>query len=164
MADGTGLKPADAPWHDGEGEWPRVGANSSGRCDGQKVTNPRHPDVMDLPGHSWRPRPIVVDSMPDLFHQSLPDGMLILGRSIMAQRPERRFLILTGHAEEIKAFPDRVADASGNGVDPDATVVAAARSGCPVLCRPDGRRSLPLSTKAVVRQFDGQIYDGALAA
>src|SRR6185295_14646626 len=54
-----------------------------------------------------RPRRIFVNSMSDLFHESIPDEWIDRVFSVMAMAPQHTFQILTKRPERMKAWAQR---------------------------------------------------------
>ena len=54
-----------------------------------------HPDVLERPLHWTSPRRIFVNSMSDLFHESVPDEYIACVFAVMAMAPRHTFQVLT---------------------------------------------------------------------
>ncbi|MGH8156612.1 MAG: DUF5131 family protein [Rhodanobacter sp.] len=66
------------------------------------------PDVLTKPLRWKRPRRIFVNSMSDLFHESVPDAWIDQIFAIMALSPHHTFQILTKRAERMRRYLDGV--------------------------------------------------------
>ena len=69
--------------------------------DGFAVT--LHPDQLELPLRWRRPRRIFVNSMSDLFHESVPDAYLVRVFDVMRRAHWHVFQVLTKRAERLGA-------------------------------------------------------------
>ncbi len=73
-----------------------------------------HHDRLDLPLRWRAPRLIFVNSMSDLFHESVPDSFISAVFQVMCQAPQHRFQVLTKRHERLASlapllpFPDNV--------------------------------------------------------
>jgi protein gp37 len=54
-----------------------------------------HPDVLEQPLHWREPRRVFVNSMSDLFHESVPDAFIACVFTVMAKAPQHTFQVLT---------------------------------------------------------------------
>lgn len=62
------------------------------------------PDRLDLPFRWKRPRMVFVNSMSDLFHESVPDEFIVRAFTTMMECPQHTFQVLTKRAERMHAF------------------------------------------------------------
>lgn len=60
--------------------------------------------VLTKPLHWKKPRRIFVNSMSDLFHESVPDEWIIKVLAVIACSPQHAFQILTKRAERMRSF------------------------------------------------------------
>ena len=72
------------------------------------------PDKLDQPLRWRRPRRIFVNSMSDLFHDSVPDGYIARVWDVMGQCPQHTFMILTKRHARMRSWVRRWADKSGD--------------------------------------------------
>jgi protein gp37 len=71
-----------------ERDWARLSANPATRYHGRAFTDVQcHADVLTLPLRWKRPRRIFVNSMSDLFHESVPDRFIADVFGVMAASP-----------------------------------------------------------------------------
>ncbi|KKN17971.1 hypothetical protein LCGC14_0960290 [marine sediment metagenome] len=63
-----------------------------------------HPDKLDKPLHWKKPRRIFVNSMSDLFHDSVSDNFIHQVFAVMALCPWHTFIILTKRAERMREY------------------------------------------------------------
>src|SRR2546422_4346080 len=63
-----------------------------------------HKDALEIPLHWKRPRKIFVNSMSDLFHQSVPDGFLISCFEVMEKANWHVYQILTKRPNRMLSF------------------------------------------------------------
>lgn len=132
MADDTGIEWADATWNpvvgcsivspgcthcyamrfanarlDGNAKTPRY-AGTTQRVNGNAVWTGKvtlAPDrVLSQPLRWKRPRRIFVNSMGDLFHESVPDEWIDIIFAVMALAPQHTFLVLTKRADRMRAY------------------------------------------------------------
>lgn len=61
-------------------------------------------DKLDEPLRWKKPRRVFVNSMSDLFHESLPDDAIDRVFAVMAQVPKHDFLVLTKRAERMRGY------------------------------------------------------------
>jgi protein gp37 len=94
------------------------------------------PDDILLKPLSWkRPRRIFVNSMSDLFHESVPDEWIDRVFAVMALAPQHTFQVLTKRAERMRAY----LGGPWIGVDPvGARVADATWSLVPFAALPEG--------------------------
>lgn len=81
-----------------EREWPRLAANPKTRYFGRKFTDVRcHPETLwsNSPGTWKRPRMVFVNSMSDLFHESVPFEFIDEVFEVINCSPMHTFQILT---------------------------------------------------------------------
>lgn len=71
--------------------------------------------VMDQPLRWKRPRRIFVNSLSDLFHESVSDETIDRIFAVMAQSPQHTFQILTKRAERMRDYCEMVAVRNGIG-------------------------------------------------
>jgi protein gp37 len=75
-------------------------------ADGFNVT--LHPDLIDLPLRWRRPRRIFVNSMSDLFHESVPEVFIRQIFDTMRRAPWHQFQILTKRSERLRELASRL--------------------------------------------------------
>jgi protein gp37 len=63
-----------------------------------------HDDALALPLRWKRPRRIFVNSMSDLFHESVPDAFIDRVFAVMALSPQHTFQVLTKRAERMRSY------------------------------------------------------------
>lgn len=66
-----------------------------------------HPDALDLPLHWLKPRRIFVNSMSDLFHDSVPDEFIGSVFDVMARTPRHTYQILTKRHGRMRSLLNR---------------------------------------------------------
>lgn len=85
----------------------RMSKRLAGRC-GYPKDKPfsvtLHPEKLEDPLKWKKPRKIFVNSMSDLFHDDVPDGILCQVFNIMALTQQHTYLILTKRPERMKKF------------------------------------------------------------
>jgi protein gp37 len=87
-----------------EREWPRMTRLVPAYA-GRAFSDVRtHPDRLDKPLHWKRPRRIFVNSMSDLFHESVPDEFIDQVFAVMALAPQHTFQILTKRAGRMREY------------------------------------------------------------
>lgn len=94
-----------------EREWPRLAAprDKANIYTGRDFTDVRcHPEKLNIPLHWTKPRRIFVNSMSDLFHDTVPDSFIREVWAVMWQRPQHIFQILTKRPERMRAWCRRV--------------------------------------------------------
>jgi protein gp37 len=72
------------------------------------------PERLGQPLHWTRPRRIFVNSMSDLFHESVPDGFIAQVWNVMGMCPEHTFIILTKRHARMRSWVTRWADRCGD--------------------------------------------------
>lgn len=118
MADKTHIEWTEATWNPvtgcskvsagckhcyAERDWVRLSANPHTRYHGRAFTDVQcHGDVLDLPLRWKRPRRIFVNSMSDLFHESVPDIFIADVFGIMAATPQHAYQVLTKRPERAR--------------------------------------------------------------
>jgi protein gp37 len=86
-----------------EREWARLSANLYTRYHGRSFTDVQcHGDVLTLPLRWRRPRRIFVNSMSDLFHESVPDLFIADVFGVMAATPQHTYQVLTKRPERMR--------------------------------------------------------------
>ena len=120
MSDKTGIQWTDATWNPVSGctkvspgckncyaerDWARLSKNPKSPYFGRAFTDVRcHPDRLDQPLR-WRdPRRIFVNSMSDLFHESVPDRFIDDVFSYMWLAKRHTFQILTKRPERMREY------------------------------------------------------------
>jgi protein gp37 len=63
-----------------------------------------HEDRLDQPLRWKKPRKVFVNSMSDLFHESVPDAFIDRVFAVMALAPRHTFQVLTKRAERMRAY------------------------------------------------------------
>jgi protein gp37 len=108
MSDATGIEWADATWN------PVVGCSIvSPGCmhyavwTGKVALAPDH--ILTQPMKWKRPRRVFVNSMGDLFHESVPDAWIDRVFAAMALCPQHTFLVLTKRSARMRAYIDAAA-------------------------------------------------------
>lgn len=125
MSDKTGIAWSDATWNPvtgctkisegcrhcyAERVWPRMAA-SQGRYFGREFGDVMvHPEALEIPLRWRRPRKIFVNSMSDLFHESIPDDFIDQVFAVMALAKQHTFQILTKRPDRMKAYMDLTYD------------------------------------------------------
>ena len=115
MADKTNIEWTEATWNPvtgcskvsagckhcyAERDWVRLSANPHTRYHGRGFTDVQcHGDVLELPLRWKRPRRIFVNSMSDLFHESVPDLFIADVFGVMAAAPQHTYQVLTKRPE-----------------------------------------------------------------
>ena len=66
-----------------------------------------HPDALDLPLHWLKPRKVFVNSMSDLFHDSVPDEFIGSVFDVMARTPRHTYQILTKRHGRMRSLLNR---------------------------------------------------------
>lgn len=61
-----------------------------------------HPDALDLPKRWMRPRRVFVNSMSDLFHDSVPDDFIRRVFRVMCDSPHHVFQALTKRSQRLR--------------------------------------------------------------
>lgn len=128
MADKSGIEWTDATWNPvtgctkvsqgckncyAEREWARIAAPRD-RCKPNRYTGRAftdvacHEDLLDRPLRWQKPRRIFVNSMSDLFHESVPFGFIDKVFAVMALCPRHRFQVLTKRPERMKQYMARL--------------------------------------------------------
>ncbi|WP_347990039.1 DUF5131 family protein [Methylomonas sp. AM2-LC] len=98
-----------------EREWPRLAANPVTSYYGRKFTDVQcHEDRLSIPLKWKRPRMIFVNSMSDLFHESVPDSFIEKIFVVMAQAKQHTFQILTKRPERMREWVNRSAQANNS--------------------------------------------------
>lgn len=128
MSDKTGIEWTDATWNPVTGcakvsagckhcyvlrDWPRVSANPKTVYYGREFTDVRcHQERLDQPLRWQKPRMIFVNSMSDLFHESVPDAFIDQVFAVMALSPQHTFQVLTKRLERMREYANRYMDAA----------------------------------------------------
>jgi len=73
-----------------------------------------HPDALEQPFRWTRPRRVFVNSMSDLFHDSVPDGFIAQVWDVMGRTPWHTYMILTKRHARMRSWVSRWADTSGD--------------------------------------------------
>jgi protein gp37 len=85
-------------------DWARLSANPNTVYHGRKFTDVQcHPERLDQPLRWTKPRRVFVNSMSDLFHESVPDAFIDQVFAVMALAKQHVFQVLTKR-------PDRMLD------------------------------------------------------
>ena len=125
MSDKTGIAWTDMTWNPvtgctkvsegcrhcyAERVWPRLTA-SPGRYFGREFADVAvHSETLEIPLRKKRPRRIFVNSMSDLFHESVPDDFIDQVFAVMVMAKQHTFQILTKRPERMKAYMDLAYD------------------------------------------------------
>jgi protein gp37 len=67
-----------------------------------------HPDVLDLPRQWIAPRVVFVNSMSDLFHESVPVGFILDVFEVMAATPQHTYQVLTKRSRRLVEVGARI--------------------------------------------------------
>lgn len=89
-----------------EREWPRLAAPRAkpNIYTGRAFTDVKcHPEKLDIPLRWTKTRRIFVNSMSDLFHESVPDEFIDKVFAVMAMAPQHTFQCLTKRADRMLA-------------------------------------------------------------
>lgn len=87
-----------------ERHWPRLSAPGQPYA-GRKFTDVAcHPERMTQPLHWKKPRRVFVNSMSDLFHESIPFEFIARAFRIMWETPEHTYQILTKRPERMREY------------------------------------------------------------
>lgn len=129
MSDKTGIEWTDATWNPVTGctkvsqgckhcyakhqAWPRLAASPNTVYTGRAFEDVRcHPERLDQPLRWTKPRRIFVNSMSDLFHESVPDEFIDQVFAVMALARQHTFQVLTKRPERMLAYLT-----GGEGID-----------------------------------------------
>jgi protein gp37 len=121
MGDKTGTEWSDSTWNPTTGcvkvspgckhcyarhqAWPRLAAQTTGVYAGRRFEEVAcHPERLDQPLRWRRPRRICVNSMSDLFHETIPDAFIDRVFAVMALTPQHIFQVLTKRAERMSDY------------------------------------------------------------
>ncbi len=120
MSDKTGIQWTDATWNPVSGcskvspgckncyaerDWARLSKNPKSPYFGRAFTDVRcHPERLEQPLRWRRPRRIFVNSMSDLFHESVPDDFIDRVFAIMALATQHTFQVLTKRPERMQRY------------------------------------------------------------
>ena len=86
-------------------EWPRLSANSQTVYFGRKFTDVmRHPERLEQPLRWTKPRMVFVNSMSDLFHESIDFDFTAQVFEVISQSPRHTFQVLTKRPERALEF------------------------------------------------------------
>jgi protein gp37 len=72
-----------------------------------------HKDRLEQPLHWRTPRRVFVNSLSDLFHESVPDAFIDRVFAVMALTPQHTFQVLTKRAERMRDYMRRTKGADG---------------------------------------------------
>jgi protein gp37 len=120
MADKSGIQWTDATWNPvtgcskvsagckncyAERDWARLSKNRKSPYFGREFTDVRcHPERLDRPLR-WRdPRKIFVNSMSDLFHESVPDDFLDRAFAVAAIAQRHTYQVLTKRPDRMRSY------------------------------------------------------------
>jgi protein gp37 len=120
MADKTGIEWTDATWNPitgcskvsqgckhcyAERDWARLSANPGTKYFGRDFTDvATHADALPLPCRWTKPRRIFVNSMSDLFHESVPFEFIAAVFGVMAGASWHSFQVLTKRPQRMLDF------------------------------------------------------------
>lgn len=87
-------------------EWPRLAANPKATAYfGREFSDVAcHPERLDTPLRWTKPRKVFVNSMSDLFHESVPDAFIDQVFAVMALAKRHTFQVLTKRPERMLAY------------------------------------------------------------
>ncbi len=86
---------------------PKYQADGSPRTSGPGFGLTLHDDQLGLP-HRWvSPRVVFVNSMSDLFHESVPDSFIDAVFSVMADTPRHTYQVLTKRSKRLASWGAR---------------------------------------------------------
>ena len=86
-------------------DWARMSANPNTVYHGRKFTDVQcHPERLDQPLRWTKPRRVFVNSMSDLFHESVPDDFIDRVFAVMALCPRHTFQVLTKRPERMHEY------------------------------------------------------------
>ncbi len=155
MSDHTKIAWSDATWNPvtgcskitpgckfcyAEREWRRLSANPKAPVYfGRAFTDVRgHEDRLDPPLRWRRPRKIFVNSMSDLFHESVPDAFIDRVFAVMALSPQHTFQVLTKRPERMRDYLDARCDNREHAIGKQMIELSAGRDpGLPELPLPN---------------------------
>ena len=142
MSDKSGIQWTEATWNPVTGcskvsqgckncyalrDWPRLSAPrpKPNAYTGRAFTDVMcHPERLDQPLRWTKPRRVFVNSMSDLFHESVPFEFIAAVFSIMAVTTRHTYQVLTKRPERMRSFFDWVLDGrSANLFDADERVM-----------------------------------------
>lgn len=128
MSDKTGIEWTDATWNPvtgcakvsagckhcyAERNWGRLSANPKTVYYGREFTDVQcHPERLDQPLRWQKPRMIFVNSMSDLFHESVPDEFIDQVFAVMALAEQHTFQVLTKRPERMLEYVNRYMDSA----------------------------------------------------
>jgi protein gp37 len=86
-------------------DWARLSANPNTVYHGRKFTDVQcHPERLDQPLRWTKPRRVFVNSMSDLFHESVPDAFIDQVFAVMALAKQHVFQVLTKRPERMRDY------------------------------------------------------------
>lgn len=86
-------------------DWNRLSANPKSVYFGRNFTDVQcHPERLNQPLSWVKPRKVFVNSMSDLFHESVPDSFIDKVFAVMALSPHHIFQILTKRPERMLSY------------------------------------------------------------
>ena len=146
MSDKTGIAWTEASWNPvtgctkvsagckhcyAEREWTRLSANpKASDYFGRTFTDVKtHVHRLDQPLRWQRPRLIFVNSMSDLFHESVPDAFIDQVFAVMALAPQHTFQVLTKRVERMRDWFAPGYDNREHAVGQAMREIAASRGG-----------------------------------
>lgn len=158
MSDKTGIEWTEATWNPVTGctkvsqgckncyalrDWARMSANPKTVYYGREFTDvQRHPERLDQPLRWSKPRLIFVNSMSDLFHESVPDDFIEQVFGVMALAKQHTFQILTKRPDRARQWLSK-ATMAVNDRDPSALVSFFPQlAGC--IANPEAHHTFPL--------------------
>lgn len=130
MSDHSGIEWTEATWNPvtgcfkvsagckncyAERDWDRLAKNPRAtKYFGRKFTDVKcHPEILEQPLRWQKPRRIFVNSMSDLFHESVPDEFIAQVFQIMAQSKNHVFQVLTKRPDRMLAFMSKCSNWGG---------------------------------------------------
>ncbi|MHB1702241.1 MAG: phage Gp37/Gp68 family protein [Acidobacteriaceae bacterium] len=112
-------------------EWSRLAANPKATAYfGREFTDVAcHPDRLDAPLRWTKPRKVFVNSMSDLFHESVPDDFIDRVFAVMALSPQHTFQVLTKRPKRMLAYMTQDGHGRWGFIDGRARQIYAAQRG-----------------------------------
>jgi protein gp37 len=93
---------------------PRYQADGDPRTSGPGFGVSLHPEALEQPLKWRKPRRIFVNSMADLFHESVPDGYIARVWDVMGRNQQHTYQILTKRHARLRSWLRKWADQEGD--------------------------------------------------